>query len=413
MSAKLREMLDKRNSLITEARALVDKGDAEKRGLDSEEKGRYDTIMKDAVEIKGKIDREMELISEEKSLAESALKNDQRDHGKKKIEQPENELRSKAFRNLILNGAGSLSPEESRALAAGTDTAAGFLVAPMEFVKELIVKVKNLVFIRGEATIFPLNSGVSMGAPSLETDVDDPDWTPEITSVGEDTGLGFGRRELTPHALSKLVKISNKLLRAAALDPESIVMDRLAYKFAVAMEKAYLVGSGSGQPLGLFVASALGINTDRDTYGVGMDSPNTQTAIGADALIAAKYNLKAQYMAKAKWLFHRDAVKQLAALKDGDGQYLFSLAQLPGAPDNLLNRPLMMSEYVPNTFTAGKYVGMFADFSNYWIADSLALQFQRLNELYALTNQIGFIGRMETDGMPVLPEAFSRICLAP
>jgi HK97 family phage major capsid protein len=79
----------------------------------------------------------------------------------------------------------------------------------------------------------------------------------------------------------------------------------------------------------------------------------------------------------------------------------------------LLSRPLMMSEYVPNTFAAGDYVGMFADFSHYWIADSLALQFQRLNELYALTNQVGFIGRMESDGMPVLSEAFSRIVLAP
>ncbi|MHB0929181.1 MAG: phage major capsid protein, partial [Candidatus Nanopelagicales bacterium] len=384
-----------------------------KRELDAEEQSRYATIMKDASGIKEKLDREMELIEQEKAVAQASLSRSDESKSKKAPEAPEAELRTKAFRNLIVNGAGALTPDESRALSAGTDTAAGFLVAPMEFVKQLIVKVKDQVFMRGEATIFPLNTGVSMGAPSLETDVDDADWTPEITAVKEDAGLSFGRRELTPHALSKLVKISNKLLRSAALDPESIVMDRLAYKFGISMEKGYLVGNGNQQPLGVFVASSLGINTDRDVYGVGMDSPNTQTALGADSLIAAKYNLKAQYMAKAKWLFHRDAVKQLAALKTGDGEYLLELSTIVGAPDVLLGRPLMMSEYVPNTFTAGKYVGMFADFSQYWIADSLSLQFQRLNELYALNNQIGFIGRLETDGMPVLPEAFSRICLAP
>ena len=78
----------------------------------------------------------------------------------------------------------------------------------------------------------------------------------------------------------------------------------------------------------------------------------------------------------------------------------------------LLGRPMVMSEYAPNTFTTGLYVGMFADFSHYWIADSLALQIRRLNELFALTNQIGIIGRLESDGMPVLAEAFARVKLA-
>ncbi len=34
---------------------------------------------------------------------------------------------------------------------------------------------------------------------------------------------------------------------------------------------------------------------------------------------------------------------------------------------------------------------------------------QRLAELYAATNQVGFIARKETDGMPVLEEAFARL----
>lgn len=78
----------------------------------------------------------------------------------------------------------------------------------------------------------------------------------------------------------------------------------------------------------------------------------------------------------------------------------------------LLGSPFNMSEYAPNTFTTGQYVGIFGDFSNYWIADALDMQVQRLVELYAATNQTGLIGRMETDGMPVLAEAFARVKLA-
>ena len=37
------------------------------------------------------------------------------------------------------------------------------------------------------------------------------------------------------------------------------------------------------------------------------------------------------------------------------------------------------------------------------------MELQRLAELYAETNQIGFIGRQEVDGMPVLEEAFARL----
>jgi hypothetical protein len=36
---------------------------------------------------------------------------------------------------------------------------------------------------------------------------------------------------------------------------------------------------------------------------------------------------------------------------------------------------------------------------------------QKLVELYAETNEDGFIGRMESDGMPVLAEAFARLKL--
>jgi HK97 family phage major capsid protein len=70
-----------------------------------------------------------------------------------------------------------------------------------------------------------------------------------------------------------------------------------------------------------------------------------------------------------------------------------------------------LSEYVPNTFTTGKYVGIIGDFSFHWIADSMEFSIQVLMELYAESNQIGYIGRMECDAQPVLPEAFVRVKL--
>ena len=46
----------------------------------------------------------------------------------------------------------------------------------------------------------------------------------------------------------------------------------------------------------------------------------------------------------------------------------------------------------------------FGDFKYYWIADRQGRSFKRLNELYAATGQIGFVGSQRVDGKLTLPE---------
>jgi len=399
MNAKLREMLDKRNRLITEARTVVDKADAEKRAMTDEEKGRYDTIMKDAGDIRENIDRETRLIEAERENAADAL----RSKGSPEAPPtPEAESRQKAFRSLLVTG--NLSADEVRSLTAGSDIQAGYLLAPQEFVQQLIVAVKNKVFIEALATSFNTNNANGLGFPTLTDDVDDFEMVTEIKTAPEDTSAKFGKRELKPHPARKLIKMSDKLLRSDGMNVESIMMDRLAYKAAITKEYKYLLGTGVQEPLGVFVASAQGVPASRD-----ITTDMEATDFTADALKAVKYSLKAQYMEKANWLFHRDGVAKIAKLKDGAGRYIFELADAIGAMDVLLGRPLKMSEYVPNTFTASQYVGMFADFSWYYIANSLAYRIKRLNELFAATAEVGFVVDFEFDAMPVLAEAFSRI----
>jgi HK97 family phage major capsid protein len=277
---------------------------------------------------------------------------------------------------------------------------------PLEMVDRLIQAVDNLVYIRQWASVFPVMGAQSLGAPSLDADPADPSWTSELLIGTEDSSMNFGRRELTPHPLAKYIKLSRKLIRLAP-GAETLAIQRLAYKFAVVFEANCLTGTGANQPLGVFTASVHGINTDRD-----VSTGNTATSIMFDGLIEAKYTLKQNYWPAARWLFHRDGMKQIAKLKDGDGQYIWRESVRVGEPDRVLGLPVFMSEYAPNTFTASQYVGVLGDFSHYWSADSLQMEMQRLEELFAATNQVGLVGRMESDGMPVLSEAFVRVKLA-
>lgn len=393
--SKLHELLQKRNALVVEGRAITDKALNEKRGMTAEENQTYDRIHSEIAaldETRAKVEKQTEV---ERATAAAVEQIDENTSAN-----PADAKRMADFRHFLVTG-------EKRNLQADADTKGGFLKAPQTFVAELIKAVDNLVFVRQKARVLPLNATDSLGVPTLATDFADLAWTAEVGTTSEDTTMGFGKRELKPHKLSKRIKVSNALMRLSALPVESIVIERASYKNGTTQENCFLNGSGAGQPLGMFTASNDGIPTSRD-YSTG----NTSTAMTFDGLIGTKYSVKSQYHGKAEWVFHRDAVAQIAKLKDSQNQYIWQPSKTLADPDMLLGRPINISEYAPNTFTTGLYVGLFGDMSNYWIADSLDMQVQRLAELYAETDETGFIFRSWTDGAPVLGEAFARVKLA-
>jgi len=395
-----RELLAQRATLINQARSMVERSNVEKRDFSTEEQTNYDAIFADIAKIDVKIDnlRKLGTVDTEERSTQAM-----RPEGARDAAVVDAEKQSRAMTAFMRTGA--MQPE-LRALQADSDVAGGFITTPQQFVNRLIKAVDNLVFIRQWATPNTVVSAQSLGLPYLANDPDDADWTSELGTGNLDSTMSFGKRELFPHALAKRIKVSNKLMRLSP-DVEALAISRLAYKFAVSFEKAAMTGSGANKPLGVFTASTDGISTGRD-----VSTDNTTTAFTVNGLKNAKYALKGAYWPTAKWLFHRDAVKMLAKLVDGQSRYLWQPSIQLGQPDMLEGLPLFTSEYAPNTFTTGLYVGMLGDFSYYHTADALDFSMQRLNELYAETNQTGFIGRLETDGMPVLEEAFVRVKLA-
>jgi len=403
----MKEKLDKRAQLVTEARAIIELADTEKREITAEEQVSYDKIIEDVGKLTVEINRLQKLLEIEAGITKDVKFDSLKPNVASKDSGGDKEFRKKAFVKFLKGGINSLDEADKRALDATTDADGAYTVPDEEFVARLLKDVDDMVIIRSLATKFQLTKAASLGIPTLEADPADADWTTELLTGSEDSTMEFGKREFTPSPFAKRIKISKALISKSALPIEDIVRSRLAYKFAVTEEKAYMTGNGTGKPLGLFVASADGIPTSRD-----VSTDNTSTAITFDGLQNAKYSLKSQYLAKADWIFHRDALKMLAKIKDTDGRYMWQQSVIVGQPDMLLIRPHYMSEYAPNTFTADQYVGMIGDFSFYWIVDALDMQLQRLIELYAETNQIGYIARKEGDGMPVMGSAFARVKLA-
>jgi len=356
--------------------------------------------------------REERQLEQEKALREpkTGLPSPKAGEGKAGKE-PDAE--TKAWRGYLVRGEKGLSGDERKALSASDDAAGGFLTAPQQFATDLLKFADDQVFIRQLARVEQITSAESLGVLSLDSDLSDWSWTTELATGAEDTVSPFGKRALTPHPLAKRVKISRTLIRKSAKPVEQIVQQRIAYKLGVTQEKGYLTGTGNQQPLGLFTADANGVPTSRDvTY------TDTNDTTRSDSLIDAKFSLKSQYQAApaTRWIFHRDMVKRIRKYRDANNQFMYSpglglAADMPRGPQ-FLDVPIVMSEFAPNTFSSGAYIGLIGDLSFYWIVDALNMSLQVLNELYAETNQIGYIVRYEGDGAPMLAEAFARVKFA-
>lgn len=389
---KLNEMLQERAVVYNQLKELQDKYDDKlMEGADKDTYGnleaRFDELTASIEAEKKKLDRDRQMGEQKKPEAKS----DKRE----------------LFARALMGNPDAIK-EYRAAHTLGTDATAGYLTAPVEFVNELIVGLNNDVFMRQLANIVgPIGQAQSLGFPTVATDAADIDWTGEVTDAGEDNTLQFGRREFKPNRLAKVVKVSKTLIRHAP-SPDKTILDRIKYKVSIAQENAYMNGDGSSKPLGVFQANANGINTDRD-----VSTGNTATAVTFDGLTEAKYFVKGQYMRNASWVMHRNLVKMIAKIKDGEGQYIWQPTVQIGQPDRLLGAPVYMSEYAPNTFTTGKYVAVYGDFKiGYWVCDSDDMYITVLNELYALGNQMGYVVEYFGDGAPVLPEAFARVKLA-
>lgn len=394
---KIIELKQERLAATNQIRAIMN--EFENKEMDSLKAEEMAKLENRTDEISNIVDREEKQLARERLIGEKA-------NEEKVVQTPRDEEKTAAFRNYIKSG----SAEDFRvynALSQDNPTQAGYLVAPEKFVFELIKELDNTMFMRQKAKVLPALQGAqSLGYPTRTARMAAAVWGTEIAAPTADTTLAFGKKEFIPHPATAEILLSKTLIRNAP-GVDALIRDELAYVFAELLENAYMTGDGAGKPLGLFTASVDGITTARD-----VSTGNSATEIKVDGLIEAKYSIKDQYQAGAEWVFSREAIKLIAKLKDNDGQYIWQPSLAMGVPDMLLGKPINSTEYAPHVFTTGLYVGLYGNLKNYWIVDSLALQVQALFELYARTNQVDYIARLETDGQPVVAEAFARIKLA-
>lgn len=393
---------------------MLKKAYAEKRSLTKEENTEWEKLMSRSDEIKAEIEKrqkfnernkffeDLENTPETPPVGPEAGKEEQRNNPEKPT--PKDEQIIKDFRAALRGVPISNLSKEFRAMQADSLTGGGFLIIPEKMSTELLKDVDSRMVMRQICSKETVTDATSLGIPTIASDPSDPVWTTELAET-QLTAMTFGKRELSPHPVKKGVLVSEKLIRASSKNVDQIIRERLAYKFDKVLDYAYMQGDGNKKPLGIFTASNDGISTSRD-------STTTSSTLVANDLIEAKYTLNAQYWNTASWVMGQDMMKAIRKLQDGAGNNAMGmlLSRDFTSNDLLLGRPIIISDHCP-TYSAGNYVSVFGDFKYYQIVDALTIRIKLLLEKYSLTNQIAYIADLESDGMPVLENAFVRVKL--
>ena len=389
---KIIKLREKRAKVWEQAKAFLDEKRGEDGLLSAEDTKTYEKMEAEVVNL-GKeverLERQAAIDLELSRPTSQALTGRPTTGGKEDKTGRASGEYAKAFWNAMRRPV--VNEADRQSLTVGTDSEGGYL-APDEFERTLIEALEEENIMRGLAKIIKTSSGdrkipvvASKGSAT---------WVDEEGPIIE-SGDTFTQVTIGAYKLATMIKVSEELLNDSVFDLSSYIAKEFGRRIGAKEEEAFFIGDGEGKPTGIFNGSGgaeLGVTAAK------------ATEITADELLDLFYSLKAPYRKKAVFVMNDATVKAIRKLKDGTGQYLWQPSITAGEPDTLLNRPVKTSAYIPTLEAAAKVIA-FGDFGYYWIADRQGRAFQRLNELYAVTGQIGFKATQRVDGKLILAEA--------
>lgn len=419
----LKEMQEKREQLVAQARAALDEirsNTDDSRATELEQ--RHDAIMSEFDQVEKDITREERVAAAEKSLEERRAK--QRPIGEDGEVRGQDEgdranLQTEyrqAFDAFMRTGCdiGALPSEqrdllrkgyvEQRTQTAGAAAAGGYTV-PTELANEIIKVMKDwgpmydgdvvreIVTGSGNELDFATNDDTANSAAALAEGAD---------IVDDGSGdLVFGQARLDAYVdATPFVKISFELMQDSAFDLEAFIAEALGERLGRRANSRLTVGTGAAQANGVATASTLG-----KTAASGV-------AVAADEILDLFHSVRAPYRRspKCRFMFADTTLLAIRKLKDGQGNYLWQLGDVrTGAPDTLLSKPYSINDDVASIALSAKPI-LFGDFSRYYVRKVGSPLIGTVRERF--WPKIGMAGLIRYDGELMDSNAIKHLAMA-
>jgi len=249
----------------------------------------------------------------------------------------------------------------------GDDSQGGFLVPEVYRMELYEIALENSV-VRPRATVLPMTTD-SLKIPYVNDTSHASSvyggvvayWTAEAATKTASKPT-FGQMELTPHKLAGLTYTSNELLADSGIALQPLITRMFGTAWGYYEDDAFLMGTGTGQPLGVFNCGCL-----KSVY------RNTVNTVKVEDIAEVYQSMLPASVPYAVWVIHPTVIAELLELSssnaaDANGRILVWQPDYKTGPTwTILGRPVIVSEKLQALGTAGDI--LFADFRYYLIGD--------------------------------------------
>lgn len=399
--SKLAQLREHRNAKAQAANVLNAKFPADQR-MPASEASQLDALLAEIEAIDADISRESRLAQLAAEQTDNLLNRVRDDATRDPSRQSDN---ARAMRAYMTGGLSALddrqraelaarqTPDIRAAMSTTTTTEGGYTVAT-EYQRSLEEAMKAYSGMLEVATIIQTGSGSDMNFPTADATGE----TGEI--VGQNSGATggdttFGNTALSVYKYSsKKIALPWELIQDSFLDLEAYIQGLLAVRLGRITNTHFTVGTGSGQPRGIVVGSA-----------VGKTGATGQTlTVTYDDLVDLEHSINRAYRKSPGFGFMLadSSLKVVRKIKDSNGRPIFvpgyEQGNPGGAPDRLMGRPITINDDMAAMAANAKSI-LCGDFRKYIIRRVMDLTLFRMTDsAFTLNGQVGFVAFQRIGG---------------
>lgn len=266
--------------------------------------------------------------------------------------------------------------------------AVGGYTVPEGFVNSLEQALLQFGGVRQVADVMRTDGGGDLPWPTMNDTGNKGAILAEATTFSTSVDPSFGSVIFKAFKYSSTpIIVSNELLQDSAFDLAAMIGGWLGTRIGRIQNDHFTTGTGTTLPKGVVVSSTEGVEAA------------SKTAITASEVITLIHKLDPAYRANAQFMFHDNILAALRSLTDvTSGQFLWQPGMQAGVPDRLLGYRYVVNQSMASAQAQSAKIMLFGDFSKYKIRDVAGIRLVRLDELFAQTDQVGFVAFLRSDG---------------
>lgn len=379
----MKELIEKRNDLITRAEDVLNGAKAETRELSEAENEELNNIRSEVEAI----DKTIEQDEAFKAMEKREIKEDnipKEVEMEKTLEERAMEtevMEKQAFENFIRGmvvheRAGELTPATT-----GTGIGLGGALIPKTIVNYIIKRVYDICPILDRSQKFNVKGTLEVPYYPADANNINVAYQTEFVQLTSSSG-SFATVQLTGYLAGCLTKISRTLINNVNFDIVGFVVDEMAYAIKRFIEHELLVGTAN---------KVEGLSGATNVVTAG-----SATAITGDDIIKLHDAIKDDFQQNAVWIMSPATRTALRTLKDGMQRYMLQDDISLPFGSSLLGKPVFVSDNMPNVATGVKAI-YYGDLRGLATKFNEEINIEVLRERFADEHAYGVIGWFEFD----------------